>query len=141
MVGGRFSIATSLEIFFMTSSNCNCFSKKILSPLLCFCTIQKYEKPPCVEEESEEEEEEIEDEDTTSAESDESEEEEEEEEEEVTIGNKGDKQNATRQDQLEWDDSTLPYQKPLVLLLLLYTPILCISASTPSWIYELIDRI
>lgn len=66
---------------------------------------QKYEQP-CGEEESDEEE--IEDEDdTTSAESDETEEEEEEEE---AIGNKGDKQNTTRQDQLEWDDSTLPYQ-------------------------------
>ncbi|ETE60464.1 Calsyntenin-2, partial [Ophiophagus hannah] len=67
--------------------------------------MEKYEQP-CGEEESDEEE--IEDEDdTTSAESDETEEEEEEEEE--ATGNKGDKQNTTRQDQLEWDDSTLPY--------------------------------
>ncbi|KAM3834974.1 calsyntenin-2 [Vipera latastei] len=65
--------------------------------------MEKYEEP-CGEEESDEEE--IEDEDdTTSAESDETEEEEEEE----AIGNKGDQQNTTRQDQLEWDDSTLPY--------------------------------
>uniref|UniRef100_A0A8C5SQ76 Calsyntenin C-terminal domain-containing protein n=1 Tax=Laticauda laticaudata TaxID=8630 RepID=A0A8C5SQ76_LATLA len=66
--------------------------------------MEKYEQP-CGEEESDEEE--IEDEDdTTSADSDETEEEEEEEE---ATGNKGDKQNTTRQDQLEWDDSTLPY--------------------------------
>ncbi|XP_039198411.1 calsyntenin-2-like [Crotalus tigris] len=65
--------------------------------------MEKYEEP-CGEEESDEEE--IEDEDdTTSTESDETEEEEEEE----AIGNKGDQQNTTRQDQLEWDDSTLPY--------------------------------
>nr|XP_028586871.1 calsyntenin-2-like [Podarcis muralis] len=70
--------------------------------------MEKYEEPRHIQEESEEEEEE--EEDTTSAESDESEEEEEEEEEEeAAIGNKGDKQIATRQDQLEWDDSTLPY--------------------------------
>ncbi|KAM6414245.1 LOW QUALITY PROTEIN: calsyntenin-2 [Rhynochetos jubatus] len=70
--------------------------------------MEKYEKPHQAEEESEEEEDDIEDEeeDTTSAESDESEEEEEEEE---VIVRKGDKQNATRQEQLEWDDSTLPY--------------------------------
>ncbi|XP_058044851.1 calsyntenin-2 [Ahaetulla prasina] len=67
--------------------------------------MEKYEQP-CGEEESDEEE--IEDEDdTTSSESDETDEEEEEEEE--AMGNKGDKQNTTRQDQLEWDDSTLPY--------------------------------
>ncbi|KAM7160245.1 calsyntenin-2 [Macrochelys suwanniensis] len=69
--------------------------------------MEKYEEPRHVEEESEEEVEE-EEEDTTSDESGESEEEEEEEEEEE-IGNEGDKQNATRQEQLEWDDSTLPY--------------------------------
>uniref|UniRef100_A0A8C0GPM8 Calsyntenin 2 n=1 Tax=Chelonoidis abingdonii TaxID=106734 RepID=A0A8C0GPM8_CHEAB len=63
--------------------------------------------PMEVQEESEEEVEE-EEEDTTSDESGESEEEEEEEEEEE-IGNEGDKQNATRQQQLEWDDSALPY--------------------------------
>uniref|UniRef100_A0A8C6ZSM0 Calsyntenin-2 n=1 Tax=Nothoprocta perdicaria TaxID=30464 RepID=A0A8C6ZSM0_NOTPE len=50
-----------------------------------------------------------EEEDTTSAESDETEEEEEEEEEEEVIVQKGDKQSVTRQEQLEWDDSTLPY--------------------------------
>ncbi|KFZ67640.1 Calsyntenin-2, partial [Podiceps cristatus] len=71
--------------------------------------MEKYEKPHQTEEESEEEEDDIEDEeDTTSAESDESEEEEEEEEEEVIV-QKGNKQNTTRQAQLEWDDSTLPY--------------------------------
>uniref|UniRef100_A0A8C0IQK4 Calsyntenin-2 n=1 Tax=Chelonoidis abingdonii TaxID=106734 RepID=A0A8C0IQK4_CHEAB len=69
--------------------------------------MEKYEEPHHVEEESEEEVEE-EEEDTTSDESGESEEEEEEEEEEE-IGNEGDKQNATRQQQLEWDDSALPY--------------------------------
>ncbi|KAM4769932.1 calsyntenin-2 isoform 3-T3 [Cyanocitta cristata] len=70
--------------------------------------MEKYEKPHQTEEESEEED--IDDEeDTTSAESDDSEEEEEEEEEEEVIVQKGDKQNATRQEQLEWDDSTLPY--------------------------------
>ncbi|XP_054691684.1 calsyntenin-2 isoform X2 [Grus americana] len=71
--------------------------------------MEKYEKPHQTEEESEEEDDDIEDEDedTTSGESDESEEEEEEEEEEIV--QKGDKQNATRQEQLEWDDSTLPY--------------------------------
>uniref|UniRef100_A0A8C4YHC7 Calsyntenin 2 n=1 Tax=Gopherus evgoodei TaxID=1825980 RepID=A0A8C4YHC7_9SAUR len=69
--------------------------------------MEKYEEPRHVVEESEEEVEE-EEEDTTSDESGESEEEEEEEEEEE-IGNEGDKQNATRQQQLEWDDSTLPY--------------------------------
>ncbi|NWW95791.1 CSTN2 protein, partial [Rhynochetos jubatus] len=64
--------------------------------------MEKYEKPHQAEEESEEEEDDIEDEeeDTTSAESDESEEEEAEEE---VIVRKGDKQNATRQEQLEWD--------------------------------------
>uniref|UniRef100_A0A7M4EA51 Calsyntenin 2 n=1 Tax=Crocodylus porosus TaxID=8502 RepID=A0A7M4EA51_CROPO len=74
--------------------------------------MEKYEQPHQAEEETEEEEEEVEDEeeDTTSAESDESDEEEEvEDEEEEEIGNKGNKQNATRQEQLEWDDSTLPY--------------------------------
>ncbi|XP_074689776.1 calsyntenin-2 [Strix aluco] len=71
--------------------------------------MEKYEKPHQTEEESEEEDIEDEEEDTTSAESDESEEEEEEEEEEEVIVQKGDKQNATRQEQLEWDDSTLPY--------------------------------
>uniref|UniRef100_A0A8D0F091 Calsyntenin-2 n=1 Tax=Strix occidentalis caurina TaxID=311401 RepID=A0A8D0F091_STROC len=71
--------------------------------------MEKYEKPHQTEEESEEEDIEDEEEDTTSAESDESDEEEEEEEEEEVIVQKGDKQNATRQDQLEWDDSTLPY--------------------------------
>ncbi|XP_027506446.1 calsyntenin-2 [Corapipo altera] len=71
--------------------------------------MEKYEKPHQTEEESEEEDIEDEEEDTTSAESDESEEEEEEEEEEEVIVQKGDKQNATRQAQLEWDDSTLPY--------------------------------
>lgn len=75
-----------------------------------FFTNQKYEEPRPVEEESDEEEVEDEDEDTTSAESDESEEEEEEEEE--AIENKGRKHNVIRQDQLEWDDSTLSYQKP-----------------------------
>lgn len=78
----------------------------------CYCLIslnvfQKYEKPHRTEEESEEEDIDDEEEDTTSAESDDSEEEEEEEEE--VIVQKGDKQNATRQEQLEWDDSTLPY--------------------------------
>ncbi|XP_008104497.1 calsyntenin-2 isoform X1 [Anolis carolinensis] len=69
--------------------------------------MEKHEEPRNVEEDSEEEEEELEDEeeDTTSAESDESDEEEEEE----TIGNKESKRNVIRQDQLEWDDSTLPY--------------------------------
>ncbi|NWS21006.1 CSTN2 protein, partial [Pachyramphus minor] len=65
--------------------------------------MEKYEKPHQIEEESEEEDIEDEEEDTTSAESDESEEEEEEEEEEEVIVQKGDKQNATRQAQLEWD--------------------------------------
>ncbi|XP_041898360.1 calsyntenin-2 [Corvus kubaryi] len=69
--------------------------------------MEKYEKPHQIEEESEEEDIDDEEEDTTSAESDDSEEEEEEEEE--VIVQKGDKQNATRQEQLEWDDSTLPY--------------------------------
>nr|XP_031361513.1 calsyntenin-2 isoform X2 [Lonchura striata domestica] len=69
--------------------------------------MEKYEKPHQTEEESEEEDIDDEEEDTTSAESDDSEEEEEEEEEEVIV-RKGDKQNATRQEQLEWDDSTLP---------------------------------
>ncbi|XP_051483013.1 calsyntenin-2 isoform X2 [Apus apus] len=69
--------------------------------------MEKYEKPHQTEEESEEEDIEDEDEDTTSAESDESEEEEEEEEE--VIVQKEAKQNATRREQLEWDDSTLPY--------------------------------
>ncbi|KAK2518448.1 hypothetical protein Q9966_014312 [Columba livia] len=70
--------------------------------------MEKYEKPHQTEEESEEEDIEDEDEDTTSAESDESDEEEEEEEEEVIV-QKRDKQNVTRQEQLEWDDSTLRY--------------------------------
>lgn len=70
--------------------------------------LQKYEKPHQTEEESEEEDIEDEDEDTTSAESDESDEEEEEEEEEVIV-QKRDKRNVTRQEQLEWDDSTLRY--------------------------------
>ncbi|XP_053841951.1 calsyntenin-2 isoform X2 [Vidua macroura] len=72
--------------------------------------MEKYEKPHQTEEESEEEDIDDEEEDTTSAESDDSEEgeEEEEEEEEEVIVQKGDKQNATRQEQLEWDDSTLP---------------------------------
>ncbi|KAF1467438.1 Calsyntenin-2, partial [Megadyptes antipodes antipodes] len=65
--------------------------------------MEKYEKPHQTEEESEEEDLEDEEEDTTSAESDESEEEEEEEEEEEVIVQKEDKQNATRQEQLEWD--------------------------------------
>ncbi|NXY14612.1 CSTN2 protein, partial [Atrichornis clamosus] len=65
--------------------------------------MEKYEKPHQTEEESEEEDIDDEEEDTTSAESDESEEEEEEEEEEEVIVQKGDKQNATRQEQLEWD--------------------------------------
>ncbi|XP_066049923.1 calsyntenin-2 [Chamaea fasciata] len=69
--------------------------------------MEKYEKPHQAEEESEEEDIDDEEEDTTSAESDDSEEEEEEDEE--VIVEKGDKQNATRQEQLEWDDSTLPY--------------------------------
>uniref|UniRef100_A0A8C3GWI7 Calsyntenin-2 n=1 Tax=Corvus moneduloides TaxID=1196302 RepID=A0A8C3GWI7_CORMO len=69
--------------------------------------MEKYEKPHQIEEESEEEDIDDEEDDTTSAESDDSEEEEEEEEE--VIVQKGDKQNATRQEQLEWDDSTLPY--------------------------------
>ncbi|XP_058667949.1 calsyntenin-2 isoform X1 [Ammospiza caudacuta] len=68
--------------------------------------MEKYEKPHQTEEESEEEDIDDEEEDTTSAESDDSEEEEEEEE---VIVQKGNKQNATRQEQLEWDDSTLPY--------------------------------
>ncbi|XP_071293268.1 calsyntenin-2 isoform X3 [Agelaius tricolor] len=71
--------------------------------------MEKYEKPHQTEEESEEEDIDDEEEDTTSAESDDSEEEEEEEEEEEVIVQKGHKQNATRQEQLEWDDSTLPY--------------------------------
>ncbi|XP_039929921.1 calsyntenin-2 isoform X3 [Hirundo rustica] len=72
--------------------------------------MEKYEKPHQTEEESEEEDIDDEEEDTTSAESDDSEEEEEEdEEEEEVIVQNGDKQNATRQEQLEWDDSTLPY--------------------------------
>ncbi|NWR50155.1 CSTN2 protein, partial [Regulus satrapa] len=62
--------------------------------------IEKYEKPHQTEEESEEEDIDDEEEDTTSAESDDSEEEEEEEE---VIVQKEDKQNATRQEQLEWD--------------------------------------
>uniref|UniRef100_A0A8C9FQ24 Calsyntenin 2 n=1 Tax=Pavo cristatus TaxID=9049 RepID=A0A8C9FQ24_PAVCR len=69
--------------------------------------MEKYEKPHRAEEESEEEDEE--EEDTTSAESDESEEEDDEEEEEEAIVQKRGKQNLTRQEQLEWDDSTLPY--------------------------------
>ncbi|XP_014725738.1 PREDICTED: calsyntenin-2 [Sturnus vulgaris] len=68
--------------------------------------MEKYEKPHQTEEESEEEDIDDEEEDTTSAESDDSEEDEEEEE---VIVEKGDKQNSTRQEQLEWDDSTLPY--------------------------------
>ncbi|XP_030350729.1 calsyntenin-2 isoform X2 [Strigops habroptila] len=72
--------------------------------------MEKYEKPHQTEEESDEEDIEDEDDDTSSAESDESEEEEEdEEEEEEVIVQKGDKQKVTRQEQLEWDDSTLPY--------------------------------
>uniref|UniRef100_A0A8C8RGU6 Calsyntenin 2 n=1 Tax=Pelusios castaneus TaxID=367368 RepID=A0A8C8RGU6_9SAUR len=67
--------------------------------------MEKYETPCPVEEESEEDIEE--EEDTSSDESGESEEEEDEEEEE--IGNEGDKQKTTRQEHLEWDDSTLPY--------------------------------
>ncbi|NXD49574.1 CSTN2 protein, partial [Corvus moneduloides] len=63
--------------------------------------MEKYEKPHQIEEESEEEDIDDEEDDTTSAESDDSEEEEEEEEE--VIVQKGDKQNATRQEQLEWD--------------------------------------
>ncbi|NXB78192.1 CSTN2 protein, partial [Donacobius atricapilla] len=63
--------------------------------------MEKYEKPHQTEEESEEEDTDDEEEDTTSAESDDSEEEEEEEEE--VIIQKGDKQNVTRQEQLEWD--------------------------------------
>ncbi|NXB63755.1 CSTN2 protein, partial [Struthidea cinerea] len=59
--------------------------------------MEKYEKPHQTEEESEEEDIDDEEEDTTSAESDDSEEEEEEEE---VIVQKGDKQNATRQEQL-----------------------------------------
>ncbi|NWI00084.1 CSTN2 protein, partial [Tichodroma muraria] len=62
--------------------------------------MEKYEKPHPTEEESEEEDIDDEEEDTTSAESDDSEEEEDEEE---VIVQKGDKQNATRQEQLEWD--------------------------------------
>ncbi|NWV58662.1 CSTN2 protein, partial [Malurus elegans] len=65
--------------------------------------MEKYEKPHQAEEESEEEDIDDEEEDTTSAESDDSEEDEEEEEEEEVIVQKGDKQNATRQEQLEWD--------------------------------------
>ncbi|NXK69877.1 CSTN2 protein, partial [Sylvietta virens] len=66
--------------------------------------MEKYEKPHQTEDESEEEDIDDEEEDTTSAESDDSEEEEEEEEEdEEVIVQKGDKQNATRQEQLEWD--------------------------------------
>ncbi|KAF1461448.1 Calsyntenin-2, partial [Pygoscelis antarcticus] len=65
--------------------------------------MEKYEKPHQTEEESEEEDLEDEEEDTTSAESDESEEEEEEEEEEEVIIQKEDRQNAARQEQLEWD--------------------------------------
>ncbi|XP_032925194.1 calsyntenin-2 [Catharus ustulatus] len=68
--------------------------------------MEKYEKPHKTEEESEEEDIDDEEEDTTSAESDDSEEDEEEEE---VIVQKGNKQNSTRQEQLEWDDSTLPY--------------------------------
>ncbi|NWI84000.1 CSTN2 protein, partial [Dryoscopus gambensis] len=62
--------------------------------------MEKYEKSHQAEEESEEEDIDDEEEDTTSAESDDSEEEEEEEEEEEVIVQKGDKQNATRQEQL-----------------------------------------
>ncbi|XP_021249449.1 calsyntenin-2 [Numida meleagris] len=69
--------------------------------------MEKYEKPHRAEEESEEDDDE--EEDTTSAESDESEEEEDEEEEEEAIVQKRGKQNLTKQEQLEWDDSTLPY--------------------------------
>uniref|UniRef100_A0A8C3LP96 Calsyntenin-2 n=1 Tax=Chrysolophus pictus TaxID=9089 RepID=A0A8C3LP96_CHRPC len=69
--------------------------------------MEKYEKPHRAEEESEEEDDE--EEDTTSAESDESEEEEDEEDEEEATVQKRGKQNLTRQEQLEWDDSTLPY--------------------------------
>ncbi|NXB34431.1 CSTN2 protein, partial [Eulacestoma nigropectus] len=61
--------------------------------------MEKYEKPHQIEEESEEEDIDDEEEDTTSAESDDSEEEEEEEEEEVIV-QKGNKQNASRQEQL-----------------------------------------
>ncbi|KAI1235672.1 hypothetical protein IHE44_0001752 [Lamprotornis superbus] len=60
--------------------------------------MQKFEKPHQTEEESEEEDIDDEEEDTTSAESDDSEEDEEEEE---VIVEKGDKQNSTRQEQLE----------------------------------------
>ncbi|XP_041272191.1 calsyntenin-2 [Onychostruthus taczanowskii] len=67
--------------------------------------MEKYEKPHQTEEESEEEDRDDEEEDTTSAESDDSEEEEEEEGEGLRKGGR----NATRQEQLEWDDSTLPY--------------------------------
>ncbi|NXO90171.1 CSTN2 protein, partial [Certhia brachydactyla] len=62
--------------------------------------MEKYEKPHQTEEDSEEEDIDDEEEDTTSAESDDSEEEEEEEEEDEVIVQKGDKQNATRQEQL-----------------------------------------
>ncbi|NWW32022.1 CSTN2 protein, partial [Panurus biarmicus] len=63
--------------------------------------MEKYEKPHQTEEESEEEDIDDEEEDTTSAESDDSEEEEEdEEEEEEVVVQKGEKQNATRQEQL-----------------------------------------
>ncbi|NWV55547.1 CSTN2 protein, partial [Daphoenositta chrysoptera] len=62
--------------------------------------MEKYEEPHQTEEESEEEDIDDDEEDTTSAESDDSEEEEEEEEEEEVIVQKGDKQNATRQEQL-----------------------------------------
>lgn len=75
--------------------------------LISLNVLQKYEKPHRAEEESEEEDDE--EEDTTSAESDESEEEEDEEEEEEATVQKRGKQNFTRQEQLEWDDSTLPY--------------------------------
>ncbi|KAF4796397.1 Calsyntenin-2 [Turdus rufiventris] len=68
--------------------------------------MEKYEKPHKTEEESEEEDIDDEEEDTTSTESDDSEEDEEEEE---VIVQRGDKQNSTRQEQLEWDDSALPY--------------------------------
>ncbi|XP_039770058.1 calsyntenin-2 [Ornithorhynchus anatinus] len=70
--------------------------------------MEKYEEPGQPEEESEDEEDEEadddDDEETTSADSDGSEEE---EEEDNAIGRA--KPSGTRQEQLEWDDSTLPY--------------------------------
>ncbi|KAH0624005.1 hypothetical protein JD844_007262 [Phrynosoma platyrhinos] len=100
-LNGRYtSNEFNLEVNILHNSNTN---------IMEYVNHMKYEEPHNVEEESDEEEDELEDdEEDTSADSDESEEEEE-EEEETTIGNKEVKRNVIRQDQLEWDDSTVPY--------------------------------